>query len=527
MAEFSKFISISRGNFNKEQIIFRGHDFPLVSELLDSAGDCEIDSEYRKLVEFGKGFFDFGSCPIPDTLKGSLRPYQQNGFNWLMALNQTRFNGILADDMGLGKTLQVLTLLLSLKDGYPFSPSLLVVPKTLIHNWEIEIKKFAPSLKYILHTGSKRTKEPGDYRDWDAVITSYGLIRQDFDLLRKIQWYYLILDEAQAIKNPTAKITRAIKRLSADHRLSLSGTPVENTPIDLWSHFDFLMPGMLGSLRDFKQRYNRDSPEDLAELHLRTKPFILRRLKKQVCNELPSKTEVTLYCPFGEEQKKVYDDALRNARSQIVDRKEKKINLSVHLLTLLLILRQLACDHGLIRESDDLTPTDSGKHETVLETGEAILSQGHKILIFSQFVGHLKRIKEGFDRKRFKSFYLDGSTMDRKGEIRRFQNHSKPCVFFISLKAGGLGLNLTEANYAFLLDPWWNPAVENQAIDRCYRIGQEKAVTIYRFITKDSIEEKVIALKKVKEDIQEIVIQESDMEDTHLTKEQLEGLLFD
>ena len=262
-------------------------------------------------------------------------------------------------------------------------------------------------------------------------------------------------------------------------------------------------------------------------MHLRTKPFILRRLKKQVCNELPSKTEITLYCAFGEEQKTVYDDALRKARSQIVDWKEKEINLSVHLLTLLLRLRQIACDPGLIRERDDRTPTDSGKHETVLETGEAILSQGHKILIFSQFVGHLKRVKEGFDRKRFKSFYLDGSTMDRKGEIRRFQNHSKPCVFFISLKAGGLGLNLTEANYAFLLDPWWNPAVENQAIDRCYRIGQEKAVTIYRFITKDSIEEKVMALKKVKEDIQEIVIQESDMEDTHLTNEQLEGLLFD
>lgn len=443
--------------------------------------------------------------------------------NWLVALNRTGFNGILADDMGLGKTVQVLALLLALEDRDPSSPALLVVPKTLIHNWEIEIRQFAPPLKYSLHTGSKRTNKPEDLLGVDAVITSYGLIRQDFELLENICWSYLILDEAQVIKNPRAKVTRAIKRLSADHRLSLSGTPVENSPVDLWSHIDFLMPGMLGGLKQFKQRYRRDSPEDLAELHLRTRPFILRRLKKQVCRELPDKTEITLYCPFEEEQKRIYDAALKNARLEIVDRKVVETHLSVHLLTVLLRLRQIACDPGLIKETDELAASASGKHDAILETGQAILSQGSKILVFSQFVGHLQRVREGFHRQRTKTFYLDGSTVDRTKEIRRFQKYGKACVFFIRLKAGGLGLNLTEADYAFLLDPWWNPAVENQAIDRCYRIGQENPVTVYRFITRGSIEEKVLALKKVKEEVQESVIQESEAP----TQELMKGLLFD
>jgi len=284
---------------------------------------------------------------------------------------------------------------------------------------------------------------------------------------------------------------------------------------------------MLGSLQDYRRRYHRDIPEDLRELNLRTSPFVLRRLKSQVCQELPPKTEITLYCPFTEEQKATYDTALGAAQAEISGQESEKTNLSVHLLTVLLRLRQIACDPALASMENSGMPPESGKHEMVLQAGEAILSQGHKILVFSQFVGHLRRIKAGFDQRNIEGFYLDGSTTDRKEEIARFQVHKAPCVFFISLKAGGLGLNLTEANYAFLLDPWWNPAVENQAIDRCYRIGQENPVTVYRFITKDSIEEKVMALKDMKREVQDIVIRESDMEDTHLTQAQLEGLLFD
>lgn len=528
MDEISKFSS--KGTFEKEQIVFNDFDFPVVSDLLGSAGDSETDVGFEKLLEFGKDASQLEPSPVPDTLKGILRPYQQHGFDWLIGLNQTGFNGILADDMGLGKTLQVLALLLSLKRRSRSGTSLIVVPKTLIHNWEIEIKRFAPSLDYMLHTGSGRIRDSIGFEEQDLVITSYGLIRQDFELLREIQWSYLILDEAQVIKNPAAKITRAVKRLSSRHRLSISGTPVENAPLDLWSHFDFLMPGMLSDAQGFKQRYHQDHPEDLRELRLRTRPFVLRRMKNQVCQELPPKTEITLYCPFTEEQKAIYDTMLNTAQREIVEQEEREANLSIHLLTLLLRLRQIACDPALaVNDDTETSPISSisGKHEMVLETAEAILSQGHKILIFSQFVGHLKRIKEGFDRRGIKSFYLDGSTTDRKEEIHRFQIHATPCVFFISLKAGGLGLNLTEADYAFLLDPWWNPAVENQAIDRCYRIGQENPVTVYRFITENSIEEKVMALKQIKQDIQDIVIQESDMEDTHLTREELQQLLFD
>jgi len=517
----------AKGNLAGEEIAFNDFDFPVVSDLLAATDSSRTDSGYRKLLEIGRETPQLESHPIPAALEGTLRPYQQHGFNWLVGLDRAGFNGILADDMGLGKTIQVLSLLLFLKTDRRSAPSLIVVPKTLIHNWEIETRRFAPTLSYVLHTGSGRSKDPAGFEEKDLVITSYGLVRQDFDLFRRIRWSYLILDEAQAIKNPDAKITKAVKRLSSNQRLSVSGTPVENTPVDLWSHFDFLMPGMLGSLQDYRRRYHRDIPEDLRELNLRTSPFVLRRLKSQVCQELPPKTEITLYCPFTEEQKATYDTALGAAQAEISGQESEKTNLSVHLLTVLLRLRQIACDPALASMENSGMPPESGKHEMVLQAGEAILSQGHKILVFSQFVGHLRRIKAGFDQRNIEGFYLDGSTTDRKEEIARFQVHKAPCVFFISLKAGGLGLNLTEANYAFLLDPWWNPAVENQAIDRCYRIGQENPVTVYRFITKDSIEEKVMALKDMKREVQDIVIRESDMEDTHLTQAQLEGLLFD
>ncbi|MEE8398283.1 MAG: DEAD/DEAH box helicase, partial [Desulfobacterales bacterium] len=518
-----------RGTLKRDEICFNDFDFPVVSSLLESTDHMESDAAFKQLLEMGKDANFLKPCPVPDSMNDILRPYQKEGFYWLTNLNRAGFGGILADDMGLGKTLMVLSLLVHLKGEQPSGTSLLVVPKSLIHNWEIEIKRFAPSLKTILHTGGDRIKNPEDFGEPDLIITSYGLIRMDIDLLRRLQLNYLILDEAQTIKNPRAKITRAVKQLTSRRRLSISGTPVENAPLDLWSHFDFLMPGMLGTVEAFKERYRPDHRKALEELSLRTHPFVLRRLKSQVCRELPEKTEITLYCPFTDEQKTIYDQALDTAKREIDEREGKDAAMSIHLLTVLLRLRQIACDPTLARDDTETPagPPLSGKHEMVMDMGETILSQGHKILVFSQFVRHLKQIRQGFDRRNIRSFYLDGSTTDRKEEIHRFQTHRGPCVFLISLKAGGLGLNLTEANYAFLLDPWWNPAVENQAIDRCYRIGQENPVTAYRFITKDSIEEKVMALKQAKQDIQDIVIRESDMEDTQLTQEQLRQLLFE
>ena len=517
---------IQKGSVEESRILFRDVDFPMVMDLLKDKENTKTDKGFERLCLPDEDIRTLNAYPIPKNLKGVLRPYQTYGFFWLMWLNQCGFNGILADDMGLGKTLQVLTLLLHLKAKGAPDPSLLVVPKTLIHNWEIEIQKFTSSLSYRIHSGSDRIKEQAGFTGVDLVITSYGLIRTDAELFNKLCWEYIILDEAQVIKNPGAQITRAIQQLHSRNRLSLSGTPVENSPLDLWSHFNFLMPGMLGNIQAFKQRYGQEHVEDLRELNLRTHPFILRRLKRQVCHELPPKTEITLFCDFTDKQKEIYNNVLLAAQREIHEQMEKKAPLSMHILTMLLRLRQAACDSALVVPEKKMPMQTSGKQEMVLEIAKTILSEGYKILIFSQFVQHLTLIEKRFDQESIRSFYLDGATKNRQEEIEDFQQCDEPCVFFISIKTGGLGLNLTQASYAFLLDPWWNPAVENQAIDRCYRIGQENPVTVYRFITQNSIEEKVMALKERKSDIQEQIVRESDMDQVPLTEEGLIQLLF-
>ena len=350
-------------------------------------------------------------------------------------------------------------------------------------------------------------------------------MRLDFDIFDKIRWSYLILDEAQAIKNPSAQVSQVIKKINAEHRLSLSGTPIENSPVDLWSHFDFLMPGFLQDINQFKQRYNGRDPKDLKLLREKTKPFILRRLKSQVCTELPPKTEITLFCEFSNDQKHIYDKVVLFGKREIADKKAEQKSLSIHILTLLLRLRQIACHPSLALPDKYKSTMTSGKHEIILETVEKIISEGHKILVFSQFTEHLKILKNTFISEGIKYFYLDGSTNDRQEVIQTFQAYRYPCVFFMSLKAGGLGLNLTEASYVFLLDPWWNPAVENQAIDRCYRIGQENPVTVYRFITKDSIEERVSELQEIKNFMEKAVISETDIDHIPLNEKRLEALL--
>ncbi|MCP4688097.1 MAG: DEAD/DEAH box helicase, partial [Desulfobacterales bacterium] len=343
-----------------------------------------------------------------------------------------------------------------------------------------------------------------------------------------IQWNYLILDEAQYIKNPRAQTTRAIKKIPSNHRLSMTGTPVENSPVDLWSQFDFLMPGFLGGLKNFKERCAADARGTLEELRKSTGPFILRRLKSQVCRELPLKTEITRFCDFAEEQKRLYDQTLLAGREGIEKKKRDDAHqpLAVHMLTLLLRLRQIACHPSLVPDAGP-GPRDSGKQEEVMRAAGEILAEGHKMLIFSQFTAHLKLMRKSFEAARFKTYYLAGETRNRIEVIERFNNSEEPCVFFISLKAGGLGLNLTNANYVFLLDPWWNPAVENQAIDRCHRIGQENPVTVYRFITKGSIEEKVSAMKEVKKRMERAVITEADIDAVPLSEEALARLLLE
>ncbi len=518
-----KFNSIKENAYVSDEVIeFKTSDIQFVNEILKNEKKISKDDSFESLLKLTCDYSALPKIDIPANLDSILRNYQKNGFFWLSHLRKHGLNGILADDMGLGKTLQILTLLLSIKEKSKENPSLLIVPSTLVFNWELEIKKFTPELTYIIHAGKERTDSKELLFNSDLIITTYPIIRRDATMLKEIAWNYIILDEAQTIKNPIAQTTKLIKQFMSKHKISISGTPVENSIYDLWSHFDFLMPGFLGDLEDFKSKFSYDT-DSLEALSKKTKPFILRRLKSQVSPELPPKTEITLYCDFYPEQKKIYNETLLAGKRKIDIMSEEKGSKVFNILEIILRLRQIACHPSLAVTSE--TELQSGKLDLVLETAFEILSEGYKILIFSQFTEHLKIVKAAFNNYNIKNHYLDGKTTNRSEVIGNFTNDKNPCAFFISLKTGGLGLNLTEANYVFLLDPWWNPAVENQAIDRCHRIGQTNPVTVYRFITKDSIEEKVEQLKTHKKNMENILITETDMEGLPFTETILKDLL--
>jgi SNF2 family DNA or RNA helicase len=439
---------------------------------------------------------------------------------WLCNLKQFGFGGILADDMGLGKSLQILAYLLKdMAATAGKAKTLLVVPKTLVNNWELEILKFAPSLKYSIR---RDRKKPLSVDKSDLIITTYGLIRTAADQFEPIVWQNLILDEAQYIKNYYTQTGRALRGIRARTRLALTGTPLENSLTDLFSIFDFLMPGFLGTMKSFKQRYHQNRPQDLETLGQLTKPFLLRRLKKQVCHELPSKTEISILCELSKTQAEVYRETLSVERSKL--REPGLADNAVNMLTVLLRLRQIACHLKLL---DGISVASSGKLDSVLQMAEEILAEGHSILIFSQFTQHLDIVKKAIQKLSVHQYYLDGGTKDRMAVVTAFQDDVRPAVFLISLKTGGVGLNLTRANYVFLLDPWWNPAVENQAIDRCYRIGQSDPVTVYRFISKDTIEEKIMKLKALKKQIEESVILTAGADQIPLSESDLKWLIFE
>ena len=494
----------ANGTLKKDHIRFNRSDFSAIAEQLADHPHVQADEEFATLEAFARNFDGIREYPAPAPVKEVLRPYQVLGYNWLRTMADLGLNGILSDDMGLGKSIQVLAMIMGLVDEQkPSNPFLLVVPKTLIFNWEDEIAKFTPGLLRAVFTGPGSIS--GSMLDrLHLVITSYGLVRQHIGLIKELAWGGVILDEAQAIKNPDAQISKAVKQIPCRLRLSITGTPVENSPMDLWSQFDFLMPGFLKSRKRFKETYGAGK-ENLHLLHIKTKPYVLRRIKSQVATELPEKTEITRYCEFTRSQKTAYDKALAHARSRLDLPEETD---TVNILKLILQLRQIAC-HPALMGGPGKTAQTSGKLDTVVQTGMEILSGGHKILIFSQFTTHLRLVEKAFSDHKATTFYLDGKTRHRNAVIQGFNAHDGPCPFFISLKTGGTGLNLTAANYVFLLDPWWNPAVENQAIDRTHRIGQENPVFVYRFITKHSIEEKVNALKAAKQEIEKALIAES------------------
>ena len=430
---------------------------------------------------------------MPTNYNGELRHYQQEGYNWLRLLDDLALGGCLADDMGLGKTIQTLFLMQWMKENNR-GMSLLVVPTSLIYNWEQEAAKFTPHLKVHVHTGNQRTRQIDELKDVDILLTSYGIMRRDKHLLSSIQFNYIILDEAQAIKNPQSDTTQVCLSLKASRFLTLTGTPIENSLTDLWSQVHFFNRNMLGSQNYFVRDCKLPQRQELYRQLL--KPFLLRRNKSEVLTELPEKTIVTQWCDMTDEQTKFYRNLRNSYRDKFLENKDvnNKINPMI-LLEGLLRLRQ-AANHPILNDSEYID--DSGKFDTACQMLDEVIAQNDKVLVFSSFVEHLKLYRNYLDENRIQYCYLDGKTKDRKAEVERFQNNHDTKVFLLSLKAGGVGLNLTSASYVFLLDPWWNPAAEAQAYDRAHRIGQKNKVFVYKFISRYSIEEKIIKLQQEK-----------------------------
>lgn len=481
---------------------------------------------------------------MPDDIRATLRPYQKEGFEWMYHMQKNNFGVCLADDMGLGKTLQTITLLkktidqkkenlknekakpqvkkrnaqLSLFDDaiknkiqkVIVKPSLVVAPVSLIYNWENEIMKFSPFLKVLKYRGQNRHKKINKFSKYDIILSGYATVRNDIDLLENYDFLYVVLDESQYIKNSESKTYKAMLRLESEFKLTLTGTPVENSLTDLWSQLNFLNNGILGSKKFFANNFieliekknDENTKEKLKQL---ISPFILRRNKKDVAKDLPELIEQVVYTKMTDEQEKIYNSEKSKIRNKLLEQLEtgEKSNNSILIIKSLTKLRQIANHPSLI---DVNFSSESGKFKVVSEAVESIISGGHKVLIFSSFVKHLKLFADLFHEKEYKFSMLTGETKDREKEVADFQDNDNNKIFLISIKAGGTGLNLTEAEYVIILDPWWNPAVEKQAINRAHRIGQKKNVMVYRYISEKTIEEKIRAMQEIKQGISDSVI---------------------
>ncbi|MEO6707948.1 MAG: SNF2-related protein [Planctomycetota bacterium] len=461
----------------------------------------------------------------PRAFVGELRPYQRAGLGWLAFLAEVGMGGCLADDMGLGKTVQVLALIVRRKPKAR-GPTLVVAPKTLLFNWTREAQRFAPTLSVCVHHGLQRARRAAALEDADLVVTTYATLRQDVELLRKLQFDLVVLDEAQAIKNASSQSAKAARLLVADQRLALTGTPIENRVEDLLSIFEFLNPGLLEGSRVLRRLLEAGDEIGMARLAARALgPFILRRTKEEVLPELPQKSEQLVHCELEGAQRREYEvlrDHYRRTLLATIDQVgiEKA---GINVIEALLRLRQAACHLALIDK--DHAGTRSAKLDTLLEMLEELRDSGHKALVFSQFTSFLALVKPELDKRNLKYDYLDGKTRDREDRVESFQRDPSTHVFLISLKAGGVGLNLTAADYVFLLDPWWNPAVERQAIDRTHRIGQTRPVTAYRLVARDTVEEKVLALQERKRALADALFEGAGSALRELTRADLEAIL--
>ncbi|MCU0423217.1 MAG: DEAD/DEAH box helicase [Bacteroidia bacterium] len=554
---------------SEDEIKLEKHHVGILDELTNNGGKyLRISDKLERIKSYG----DIKDISLPQQFKGELRPYQKAGFNWFYFLKQNSFGGCLADDMGLGKTIQTLALLQKEKELYiatktqktevvaaPLSypevntdrqiglfenheeyipsvvvensaqpheasqqslednmktfikTSLIVVPNSLVYNWFNEARKFTPQLKVLIYTGIAREKNPQTFLKYDLIISTYGTVRVDIDILSAFKFNYLILDESQSIKNAQSLSSKAVRKLNGTHKLVLTGTPIENSVTELWSQMAFINPGLVGNLQSFTERFV--SPIEKAKDQLRLqqlraviKPFVLRRTKDQVAKELPEKIEQVVYSNMTEQQAEAYETVKSFYRNEIL-KSIQEVGLNKAQFTILqglTKLRQIA-NHPLLTDAN--YSGQSGKFDELIARAETAKQEGHKVLIFSQFVKQLDLYKQYFNEKGWVYSYLDGSMSNeqRQAAVNKFQQ-GQVNYFLISLKAGGVGLNLTEADYVFIIDPWWNPAVEQQAIDRSHRIGQTKTVFTYKFITKDTVEEKILALQQRKKELASSII---------------------
>ena len=478
-------------------------------ELLAGLGDsAEIEAKARQAMLSLRETSGVPKVGAPEGLHATLRHYQEAGLSWLWFLNRHGLSGILADDMGLGKTIQALSLVLKGKNDLDRKPALVVAPTSVLANWEREAERFTPDLKVVMWHGQDRKEHARILAEADLVLTSYALVRRDLEELLNVDFRYVILDEAQNIKNAGSATAQACKSLKSDLRLALTGTPLENRLSELWSIFDFLMPGFLGSAETFGERYEQPiqvvgDPESRDRLRRRIQPFILRRLKTEVAKDLPPKTETVAYCEMEPGQASLYREVLEESRRKVYDSIEKVgfKRSRVSILAALMRLRQVCCDPRLLKMPPGTLLPPSAKLARFNELVTDLVEEGHRALVFSQFTEMLELLKHEADDQKLGYLYLDGRTKDRMSRVDKFNDTQGPPLFFISLKAGGTGLNLTAADYVIHYDPWWNPAVEDQATDRTHRIGQTKAVISYKLITRGTVEEKILALQKRKREL--------------------------
>ena len=527
--KYSLLFRVGEGKTNSLKL--SRYHLSVVDELYENRDEMELvvqlEEKYQRLREFDK----INNIDPPDHLQDVLRPYQVAGYQWLNYLHEINWGGILADDMGLGKTVQALSFLERYKSEHGKIKALVVCPTTLIYNWENEIRKFTPSLSFHIHHGGQRSKTKDELMKYDITITTYGTLRSDIKLFISLEFDYVILDESQAIKNPSSKVTRAASLLNAKHRLCMSGTPLQNNTFDIFAQMNFLNPGMLGTMEFFRQEFSipidKFGEEDRKD-HLRKilYPFILRRTKEQVAKDLPEKQEMVLYCEMENEQRKIYDAYRNDYRNQILGSIETQgIQRSqLTILQGLMKLRQICDSPAILNETEKFENHSIKLEELTREITENI--SNHKALIFSQFLGMLALIKAKLVHLGVTFEYFDGSTSapDREKAIQSFQNNESVRVFLISLKAGGVGLNLTAADYVYIVDPWWNPAVEQQAIDRTHRIGQTKNIFAYRMICKDTIEDKILQLQDKKRTLAKELIADDSTFVKSLTRDDVEYL---